>query len=268
MTMSIFSSDVFAGKHALVTGATGGIGYETAKVLAAMGANVTITGRKEDVLNELKENIETVHPSAKVNVVVADLAEASDRERLVQAAEGKLGPIALLVNSAGIMGGGIIEELTQEELERVMHLNFTVPILLTQQVFETMKGNKEGAIVNVSSLSGIRGVVGGTAYVGSKFALNGFTQSFALEAIKHSVRVNAVCPGYVDTQMGRDAIRSKADKEGNSFEKQFKIESKKLPSGRITTALEVANTIAYLLSDAAENVVGEAVILSGGSVMR
>lgn len=83
--MSIFSSDVFAGKHALVTGATGGIGYETAKVLAAMGANVTITGRKEDVLNELKENIESEHPSAKVNVVVADLAEASDRERLVQA---------------------------------------------------------------------------------------------------------------------------------------------------------------------------------------
>lgn len=266
--MSIFSTDVFKGKHALVTGATGGIGYETAKVLASMGADVTVTGRKENVLTDLKNEIEHDVLHAKVNVVVADLAETQDRERLVQAAEDKLGAITLLVNSAGIMGGGVIEDLSQQELERVMHLNFTVPILLTQRIFESMKSNKEGSIVNVSSLSGIRGVVGGTAYVGSKFALNGFTQSFALEAIKQNVRVNAVCPGYVDTQMGRDAIRSKADREGNSFEDQFKIESEKLPSGRITTALEVANTIAYLLSDASENVVGEAVILSGGSVMR
>ncbi|WP_423188667.1 SDR family NAD(P)-dependent oxidoreductase [Alkalibacterium sp. f15] len=266
--MSIFSSDVFTGKHALITGATGGIGYETAKVLAAMGAAVTITGRKETVLNQLKEDIESERPNAKVMLVVADLAKASDRERLVQAAEDKLGPVSLLVNSAGIMGGGVMEELSQEELERVMHLNFTVPILLTQQIYETMKKNKEGAIVNVSSLSGLRGVVGGTAYAGSKFALNGFTQSFALEAIKHNVRVNAVCPGYVDTQMGRDAIRSKATREKNSFEEQFEIESGNLPSGRITTAEEVANTIAFLLSDAAGNIVGEAVKLSGGSVMR
>ncbi|OJF92132.1 SDR family NAD(P)-dependent oxidoreductase [Alkalibacterium sp. 20] len=266
--MSIFSLDVFTGKHALITGATGGIGYETAKVLSAMGADVTITGRKESVLQQLKEEIESEWPYAKVMLVVADLVKASDREKLVQTAEEKLGPVSLLVNSAGIMGGGVMEELTQEELERVMHLNFTVPILLTRQIYETMKKNKEGAIVNVSSLSGLRGVVGGTAYAGSKFALNGFTQSFALEAIKHNIRVNAVCPGYVDTKMGRDAIRSKATRENNSFEEQFEIESGNLPSRRITTAKEVANTIAFLLSDAAENIVGESVKISGGSVMR
>ena len=266
--MSIYSSDALAGKHALITGATGGIGYETAKVLAAMGAAVTITGRKETVLNQLKEEIKSELPNAEVMLVVADLVTASDREKLVQAAEDKLGPISLLVNSAGIMGGGVMEELTQEELERVMHLNFTVPIFLTQQIYETMKKKEEGAIVNVSSLSGLRGVVGGTAYAGSKFALNGFTQSFALEAIKHNIRVNAVCPGYVDTKMGRDAIRSKAKREKNSFEEQFEIESGNLPSGRITTSNEVANTIAFLLSDAAGNIVGESVKISGGSVMR
>lgn len=216
----------------------------------------------------MKENIESEQSNVKVNVVVADLADASDRERLVQAAQDKVGPISLLVNSAGITGGGVVEDITQEELERVMYLNFTVPILLTQQVFETMKGNKEGAIVNVSSLSGIRGTYGGSAYCVSKFALNGFTQSFALEAIEHNVRVNAVCPGYVDTEMGRDGIRSKGERENNSYEEQFKIESEKLPSGRISTSLEVANTIAYLLSDAAENIVGDAVNISGGSVMR
>jgi len=266
--MSIFSSDVFSGKHVLVTGATGGIGYETAKVLSAIGASVTITGRKEEVLDQLKEEIRSHQPYAKVTAVVADLAEASEREKLVQAAEEEFGPVTLLVNSAGIMGGGVVEELTQEELERVMHLNYTVPILLTQQIYASMKENKEGAVVNVSSLSGLRGTYGGTAYVSSKFALNGFTQSFALEAIKHNVRVNAVCPGYVDTKMGRDAIRSKAEREKNSFEEQFEIESRNLPSGRITTPEEVANTIAFLLSDAAGNIVGETVKISGGSVMR
>lgn len=266
--MSVFSSDAFKGKHALVTGATGGIGYETAKVLASMGADVTITGRKEAVLNQLKEEIERENPDAKVMTVVADLANASDREKLVESAEEGFGPVTLLVNSAGIMGGGVVEELTQEVLERVMHLNFTVPILLTQRIYETMKKNNAGAIVNVSSLSGLRGTYGGTAYVGSKFALNGFTQSFALEAIRHNIRVNAVCPGYVDTEMGRDGIRSKAERENHTFEEQFKLESDKLPSGRISTPEEVANTIAFLLSDAAENIVGEAVKVSGGSVMR
>lgn len=266
--MSVFSSQAFKGKHALVTGATGGIGYETSKVLVSMGADITITGRKEEVLKELKQEIETDYPEAKVYLHVADLAEAPDRENLVKEATEQLGAITLLVNSAGITGGGIMEDLTQDELERIMHLNFTVPILLTQEIYESMKKKKEGAIVNVSSLSGLRGVYAGTAYVGSKFALNGFTQSFALEAIEHNIRVNAVCPGYVDTKMAHNSIRKKAKRENNSFEEQLKIESEKLPSGRLTSAKEVANTIAFLLSNAAENIVGEAVKISGGSVMR
>lgn len=265
--MSIFSSEVFKGKHALITGATGGIGYETAKVLAQMGANVTVTGRKEEVLNELKDEIQNNLPEVKVNLVLADLTEASDRKKLVQEAEEKLGPVSLLVNSAGVTGGGVMEDLTQEELERVMHLNFTVPILLTQQIYESMKEHKEGAIVNVSSLSGLRGTYGGTAYTGSKFALNGFTQSFALEAIEHQIRVNAVCPGYVDTEMGRNGIARKGERENRSFEEQLEIENQNLPSGRISTALEVANTIAFLLSDSVENIIGETVKISGGSVM-
>ncbi|WP_208559277.1 SDR family NAD(P)-dependent oxidoreductase [Marinilactibacillus kalidii] len=266
--MSIFSTDVFKEEHALVTGATGGIGMETAKLLAHMGAKVTITGRKEQVLNDLKEEIERTVEGAQILRYVADLTDADDREHLVKAAEEQFGSVTLLVNSAGMTGGGILEELTQEELERVMQLNHTVPILLTQRIYKTMKQKQKGSIVNVSSLSGIRGTYGGTAYTGSKFALNGFTQSFALEAIEYNVRVNGVCPGYVDTEMGRNGIRSKGEREGRSFEEQFKIESENLPTGRITNPEEVANTIAYLLSDAAENIIGENIILSGGSIMR
>ncbi|WP_407271728.1 SDR family NAD(P)-dependent oxidoreductase [Radiobacillus sp. PE A8.2] len=266
--MSLYSQDALLGKHALITGATGGIGYETALVLASMGASLTITGRREKKLNELKDQITSRYPESTIFSYVADLAEASEREALLKNAEQANGHISLLVNSAGTLGGDTVEKLTQEELEHVMHLNYTVPILLSQAVYEKMKQKRDGAIVNVSSLSGLRGTYGGTAYCGSKFALIGFTQAFALEAIEHGVRVNAVCPGYVDTAMGRQAIRTKGEREGRSFAEQFALAAQGLPSGRITTPIEVANTIAYLLSDAASNIVGESVKISGGSVMR
>jgi len=98
--------------------------------------------------------------------------------------------------------------------------------------------------------------------------LIGFTQSFALEAIQHGIRVNSVCPGYVETDMGASSIQTKGIREGRSFEEQYKIANESLPSGRISTPREVANTIAFLLTDAASNIVGESVKISGGSVMR
>lgn len=265
--MSIYADDVFQGEHALVTGATGGIGFETAKLLASMGADVTITGRNVDRLEQLKSEIKAKYTN-RVYACKADLTSAEEREKLITEAERNIGPVSLLVNSAGTLGGGVMEQLTQEELERVMHLNYTVPILLTQRIYETMKKRNKGAIVNVSSLSGIRGTVGNTAYAGSKFALIGFTQSFAVEAIKHGIRVNAVCPGYVDTKMGRESIRRKAERENRSFKEQFQIINDSQPSGRITNPKEVAHTIAFLLSEAAENIVGESVKISGGSVMH
>lgn len=266
--MSIFSDTVLAGKHALITGATGGIGYETAKVLAGMGADLTVTGRRKEALEQLKQEILKENKNTNVFTYPADLTDAPQRDMLVTAVEKENGPVTLLVNAAGTLGGGMVEELTQKELEKVMHLNYTVPVLLSQKIYKSMKESQEGAIVNVSSLSGLRGTVGGTAYAGSKFALIGFTQSFALEAIKHGIRVNAVCPGYVETDMGRESIRNKGIRENRSFEEQYKIANEILPSGRISIPGEIANTIAFLLTDAAENIVGESVKISGGSVMR
>ncbi|WP_138418812.1 SDR family NAD(P)-dependent oxidoreductase [Aquibacillus sediminis] len=265
---NIYASDSLKGEHVLITGATRGIGYQTALALASMGASLSITGRNQQALSKLKKEIEQNHSHIDVFSYVADLTNDRERKMLIKAAESANGFISLLVNSAGIMDGDIVENLTRSEIESVMDLNYTVPILLTQEIYQNMKQNKRGAIVNVSSLSGLRGTYGGTAYCGSKFALIGFTQSFALEAIEHNVRVNAVCPGYVETDMGRASIRNKAKRENRSFEEQYELANKGLPSGRITEPEEVANTIAFLLTDAATNIVGESVKISGGSVMR
>ena len=266
--MTVFASQTLKGEHALITGATGGIGYETAKVLAGMGAALTLTGRRKEKLEELEREIKASHQTAQVKSYAADLSIEAEREVLIETAEKSNGFISLLINSAGIAGGGLVEDLTEAEIEEVMYFNYTVPVLLSKQVYRKMKENKKGAIVNVSSLSGLRGTYGNTAYAASKFALEGFTHSFSLEAIRHNVRVNAVCPGYVNTDMGRAAINRKAEANQRSFEEQFELAAQGLPSGRITEPEEVANTIAFLLTSAAANIVGESVKISGGAVLR
>ncbi|WP_158737388.1 SDR family NAD(P)-dependent oxidoreductase [Alteribacillus sp. YIM 98480] len=266
--MPVFANDALKEKHALITGATGGIGYETALVLASMGASVTITGRREEKLKQLKNDVKKNFPDARIFLFVANIGNENDRKKLFEASCDANGFISLLVNSAGVIGGSTVENLTQKEMERIMHINYTSAVLLSQLVYEKMREKKDGAIVNVSSLSGLRGTHGNTAYAASKFALIGFTQSMAIEAITHDVRVNAVCPGYVETEMGQAAIKNKSIRENRSFEDQLEIAKNSIPSGRLTDPKEVAHTIAYLLTDAASNIVGESVKISGGNVLR
>ncbi|MFB5661863.1 SDR family NAD(P)-dependent oxidoreductase [Alteribacillus sp. HJP-4] len=266
--MTLFSPTALQGKHALITGASGGIGYAAAKQLTETGAKITITGRRREKLEKLKEEILLTNSKAEIYIHTADIGRKTDRNELVDSATVKHGPISLLVNSAGVSGGAVVEELTQAEMEKIMHVNYTSAVLLTQKIYESMRSQKEGAIVNVSSLSGLRGTYGNTAYAASKFALIGFTHSMAVEAIPHGIRVNAVCPGFVNTEMGRRAIQRIADRNGNTFEEQMEIAANGLPSGRITEPEEVAHTIVFLLTDAAANIVGESVKISGGSVLR
>ncbi|MDY0404266.1 SDR family oxidoreductase [Virgibacillus sp. 179-BFC.A HS] len=263
--MRIFASEALKGEHALVTGATGGIGAATAKLISTMGAAVTITGRNTEKLEQLASEIRSKYPEAKLCVQRADIGNEADRNSLIEAAEKAYGSITLLVNCAGISGGDTVDKLTKEDMGEVMDVNYTSTVLLTQLVYRKMMEKKHGAIVNVSSLSGLRGTYGGTAYAASKFALIGFTHSMAVEAIQHGIRVNAVCPGWVDTAMGRDSVSQKADRTGRSVSE---VLHDQIPSGRMSQPEEIANTIAFLLTDAAENIVGESVKISGGTVLH
>lgn len=265
--MALFANNALAHKHVLITGATGGIGFETAKVVAGMGARVTIAGRSEEKLSALAVELEKITAKEKIFVQTADLTEQGDRLKLIANAEEAHGFINGLVNSAGIAGGKTVEELDEEFIEQLMNLNFKCTFLLTQEIYRKMMEQKEGDIVNLASLSGLRGTHGNTAYAASKFAVVGWTQSMALEAIEHGIRVNSVCPGYVDTEMARNSIRRKAERSDKTFEEGMKEAAASIPSGRISTPEEVANTIAFLLTDAARNIVGESVKISGGSVM-
>ncbi|NJP38142.1 SDR family NAD(P)-dependent oxidoreductase [Alkalicoccus luteus] len=266
--MSMFHANAFKGTHVLITGATGGIGKVLALELLKLGAQVTAAGRNEEKLRSLSQQAHYHADASNLLTIQADLTDTRDRERLVFEAEEAFGPLTGLVNGAGIAGGDVVESIKEDELESIMQINFTSAVMLSQLVFKSMKERGKGSVVNISSLSGLRGTHGSTAYAGSKFAMIGFTHSFALEAIEHGVRVNAVCPGFVDTDMARQILEKKAVANGISYEEQREQTEKALPSGRITTPEETARTIMFLLSDAADNIVGESLKISGGSVMR
>lgn len=266
--MTIFSEDALKGEHILITGATGGIGMAAAKAAVMAGADVTITGRDEEKLAQLQESCLKETKGGTVISIPADLTKENDRTELLRQAEDRLGPVTGLVNSAGVGGGDTVDQLEEDRLRNIFELNFFSAVLLTQSVYKSMQENGRGAIVALSSLSGLRGTPGNGAYSGSKFAVTGFFQSLAAEAIKHQIRVNMICPGYVDTEMARASIQSKADRAGLSYEEQLEKSLSGIPAERMIDPEEVANTIVFLLSEAAVNIVGESVKISGGSVMR
>ncbi|SDN38583.1 SDR family NAD(P)-dependent oxidoreductase [Alkalicoccus daliensis] len=266
--MSFYSNSAFTNEHILITGATGGIGYVTSLALLKAGACVTVTGRNDEKLSRIKQEAHYHADASRMHVVSGDITVPNDRHRIVKEANDSFGPITGLVNSAGISGGDVVENIQEEEINEIMELNFTAQVMLSQLVFKQMKELQRGNIVNVSSLSGLRGTYGNTAYAGSKFALIGFTQSFALEAIDYGVRVNAVCPGFVDTSMAQHILEKKAAKAGISYEEQRNRTEEALPSKKITTPEEVADTILFLLTGASKNIIGESIKISGGSVMR
>ncbi|GIO21675.1 SDR family NAD(P)-dependent oxidoreductase [Oceanobacillus sp. J11TS1] len=266
--MTIFSNEALKDRHVFITGATGGIGMKTAKIVAEMGAKVTITGRNTDKLAKLKHELESLTDVSSVFVQKADITNKEERERLVSNAQTALGFISDLVNAAGVAGNKTVDQLEEADIEAMMRVNYLSAFNLTKEIYKEMREKQQGNIVNVASLSGLRGTYGNTAYASSKFAMIGWTQSMAVEAIAYNIRVNAVCPGFVDTEMVQDLFEEKAKNTNQSYEQVRKSAEESLPSKRITTADEVANTIAFLLTDAARNIVGESVKISGGAVMR
>jgi 3-oxoacyl-[acyl-carrier protein] reductase len=194
---------------ALVTGATQGIGRATAFALGRAGYRVGVCARTPAGVDELvgalkKEGVE----AAGARADVGDPSEAGPAvDRIVSA----LGEIGVLVNNAGLFIGRPFEEITIEEWDAVMATNVRSLFLMTRAVLPAMRRRREGSIVNVASLAGRNGFVGGTAYVASKHAVLGFSRALMLEVRKDNVRVIAICPGSVDTAMIRDQPMLRTD---------------------------------------------------------
>lgn len=244
----------FEGKVAVVTGATSGIGRATAVLFAQRGAFVTAVGRSQEALTTLQEEL-----GHQVLPVQADITLEAELQAIVDKTMARFGRIDVLVNSAGILAPGTIETTSISSWDDVLNVNLTSIFKLTQRVVPHLLATK-GNVVNVSSVNGQRAFAGVLAYCVSKAGLDQFTRCAALELASRGVRVNAVNPAVVVTDIHR---RSGMDEAAYAA---FLERSATLthPLGRVGQAHEVAELIAYLASDRAAWITGVTYGIDGG----
>lgn len=255
------------GRHALVTGAGTGIGAAIARRLAQAGARVTLAGRREAPLRAVAAEL-----SAGSAAVVAgfDVTDPAAIEQGLAAARAAFGPVAILVNNAGAAETAPFGKTSLDQWQRVIAVDLTSVFLVTQAVLADVRAagaNGGGRIVNVASTAGLVGYRYVSAYCAAKHGVVGLTRSLALELAKTGVTVNAVCPGYTDTPLVRDAVAAIMAKTGRSETEVLAELTAGNPQGRLVDPDEVADTVAWLASSGAASINGQAIAVAGGEVM-
>lgn len=238
---------------ALITGGNRGIGLATARLFADEGAKVLLFARDQTKGESEARNISDAH------FIQGDVTRAADCQRAVAEAVRLYGALDILVNCAGIIyRNRTVEETSEEEWDATFNVNVKGTFLMCKYAMPVLRERK-GCIVNMSSYVGLVGFRGGSSYAASKAAIINLTRSMALDHAKEGVRVNAVCPGSVDTEMIHGAWQHFGD-----VEEARRLWSDKHPMGRIAQPEEVAQAILFLASEAASFITGTALAVDGG----
>ncbi len=240
-----------SGKSALVTGASGGIGAEVARVLHAAGAIVGLSGTRVDPLEALAGDL-----GERAYVLPCNLGDAEAVEALPKQAAEAMGSVDILVNNAGITRDNLFMRMSAEEWDEVLNVNLRSAMLLSKGVIRGMMKARWGRIVNVSSIVGATGNPGQANYAASKAGLVGMSKSIAYEVASRGITVNAVAPGFITTAM--------TDK---LTEDQKAAILAQVPAGRMGEAKEIAAAVLYLASDEAGYVTGATLHINGGMAM-
>jgi len=253
------------GNHAAVTGGGSGIGAATALALARQGARVTVLGRRAGRLDAVAGAILGAGGTAAAETL--DVTEPAAVAAAFASAAARLGPIGILVNSAGNAESAPFAKTSADLFERMLRVNLTGAFLCTQATLPGMLAAGSGRIVNVASTAALRGYAYVTAYCAAKHGLLGMTRALALETAKSGVTVNAVCPGYTETELLERAVGTIVAKTGRSAEDARAGLAATNPMGRLVTPEEVAATILFLCTPAADAITGQALAVAGGEVM-
>ena len=246
----------FSGKVALVTGATSGIGQACALAFANAGANVVCVGRKPDALGEVEQKLRKL--DMEVLTVEADLSHEQEAERVVERAIKTFGGLDVLVNAAGHISNGTIENTSLTAWDEMMNVNVRAPFQLMQKASPSLI-ERRGNIVNVSSVTGLRAFPGVLAYCVSKAALDQLTRCASLELAAKGVRVNAVNPGVVVTQ-----IHKRGGMNDDAYAAFLEHSKTTHPLGRTGRPEEIAELVLFLASDKASWITGATYSIDGG----
>ena len=252
----------FAGRHAVVTGASRGIGAVVADALAAEGARVSLFARDAAQLERVAQALGAENALA----VPADVSDAAAVARAFTTARARFGPVHILINNAGQAVSAKFVDTDPPLWERIFAVNVTGTYLCTRAAVPDMLKAGFGRIVNIASIAGLRGAAYISAYVTSKHAVVGLTRALALEYATRNLTVNAVCPGYVDTDIVRNAIANIRSKTGRSESEALAALLATNPQRRLIEPREVAHAVLWLCRPGTESVTGQSLILSGGEV--
>lgn len=253
------------GRGAVVTGGGRGIGAATARALAAEGARVVVASRTEAEIESVAGDI--VGAGGEAWGVPCDVTDADSVAALAEAAGERMGAVDLLVNSAGIAHSAPLARQTLEEWERIFAVNVTGVFLVTRAFLPAMMERGRGRVVNVASVAGLAGAKYIGAYAASKHAVVGFTRSVAAEAAPRGVTVNALCPGYVDTDMTDASVARIMERAGLSETAALEAILATSPQGRLIEPGEVARAVIWLCEESARGVNGQAIVIDGGGLL-
>ncbi|MBM3533912.1 MAG: SDR family oxidoreductase [Alphaproteobacteria bacterium] len=248
------------GSHALVTGGGRGIGLAIAQALTGEGMRLTLVGRDRARLQEAARPL-------KATPIAADVSDPKAIERAHAEAVAANGPVDVLVNNAGIVETALVHKTSLEMWERLLRVNLTGAFLWSKVVVPGMVERKWGRIVNIGSTTSQRGYAYVAAYAASKHGMLGLTRSLAMEVVKAGVTVNAVCPGYTDTDIVSEAVKAIVAKTGKGEDFAEASLTQYNPQGRLIRPEEVAATVLWLVRPGSESVTGQAISLSGGEIM-
>jgi len=241
-----------AGQVALITGGGTGIGLEIARCMVAAGATVIITGRREAVLHDSAAEL-----GEGAHFVVNDICDLAGLDELVEQVEAAHGPLDILVNNAGINMKKPALEVTDEDFNRIIHTNLNAVFALTRAAAKRMVARRKGVILMISSMAAYYGIDRVVAYAASKSAVEGMVKVLASEFSAHGVRINAIAPGFIETEMSRTAMNSDPDRRDRAM--------RRTPMGKFGKPADIGHAAVFLASEGARYITGVSLPVDGGN---
>jgi NAD(P)-dependent dehydrogenase (short-subunit alcohol dehydrogenase family) len=253
------------GRHALVTGGGRGIGASIARLLANSGAKVSLLGRTAATLEAL--SVELNANGSQTSYMVADVSKRESVDGAFAAARAKFGAIDILVNNAGQASSAPMTKRDDALWQSMLGINLSGTYFGMQAALPDMLQAGFGRIINIASTAGLTGYPYVAAYCAAKHGVIGLTRAVAREVATRNITVNAVCPGYTDTDLVREAAAKISAVTGRKLEEALQAMTKANPPGRLIHPDEIATTVAWLCAPGSESVTGQSIVVAGGELM-
>ena len=258
-------------RHALITGAGSGIGAAVALALARQGCRLTLAGRSRDKLQQQAEALRTQVPNLAVVLAPMDITDPHSVQAAVQQAQAQLGPVNILVNNAGQAQSQPFVRTDAALWQQMLDVNLSGTFHVTQAVLPGMLdaasengGGTPGRIVNIASTAGLMGYAYVSAYVAAKHGVVGLTKALALEMARKNVTVNALCPGYTETEIVQDAVRNIVAKTGQSEDQARAALAARNPQQFLVQPRQVAHSVLWLCTPGSDALNGQSIAIDGG----